>query len=660
MLLQGTTAKLYLNRELVAVKLNCIVPPEVKRSSNYIGRSNWARDGYADALIDDIAIYSRALNESEIEALFFDGDGSEILFTENFGKPALHSWLKGTSTGTFINSPGKRITGTLSPEELSVTQACGCGLQLYSFGKSTCAASCYDRYTSKLSLMLPDTEYITSISFNEMEIGSNWGSKGEIIIDGSTLEGFDFGRKPANDKNSDTICRQHSIFIGKRIKKVEFVVSDITSAGEILFDDIIVRYKKAEQVKEEPKPENNPQKPKQEIVKPEPGKEKPKPETPEEPPTEANPNPIINEPVTTTGNIAFSCTKTNPTGTYTSNGTITARASTLANGEYRFRITDNNNKKDSCTIVLGISDAFIPASKGLAKLYLEKADFAPGEKIKLKYKVSGLLISKDAWVGIIPSNIMHGMEELNDQHDIAYKYLGGKSGGEIIFSAPWKEGEYDFRLNNTNNNGIELGTISFQVLKQKADLCSFRYFNITHKTTQPSSPEIPDGTIEFSINKLTEGDFTLQLIDEKGQGRTCTQSLTTPLQVKCNGKNPTVTNASDGSAEVTISGGRKPFTINWNNEATAPRITDLEYGKYSVKVTDALQSSDSCNVTLIIPTSKPDNTRALLSDLVDSIFDTTGCQKRTTRFFHCWKRSNWHGDGFLQLLDSLGSKRLVN
>jgi hypothetical protein len=239
-LLQGSIAKLYLNRELVAIKQNCIIPPSVKRGKNYIGRSNWQQDGYTNATIDDITIFSRAINEAEIEALFYEGDNSQILLSADFENPVLHEWIKKTSTGTFINSPGVKNTTSLTPANVSIFQS---GNGVYDFGLSTCDASCYNQYTSTLGLMLPDTEYITSISFKDFELGQNWGSKGEIKLDGKILEDFEFGKKPNNDKKTDTSCRQHSIFIGERISKIEFVVSDITKLSESLLDDLVIRYK---------------------------------------------------------------------------------------------------------------------------------------------------------------------------------------------------------------------------------------------------------------------------------------------------------------------------------------------------------------------------------------------------------------------------------
>ena len=46
------------------------IPNNIERINNYIGRSNWAADGYYDGKIDDLRIYNRLLFEEEREELY--------------------------------------------------------------------------------------------------------------------------------------------------------------------------------------------------------------------------------------------------------------------------------------------------------------------------------------------------------------------------------------------------------------------------------------------------------------------------------------------------------------------------------------------------------------------------------------------------------------
>lgn len=94
-------------------------------------------------------------------------------------------------------------------------------------------------------------------------------------------------------------------------------------------------------------------------------------------------------------------------------------------------------------------------------LSLRNNVFSPGEEIVIAY-VHDDSFDDTAWVGIVPSNIPHGDEDVNDQHDLKYEYLYGKS-GELSFFAPVEPGEYDFRLHDSDGNGKEVDSVSFTV-----------------------------------------------------------------------------------------------------------------------------------------------------------------------------------------------------
>jgi hypothetical protein len=95
-------------------------------------------------------------------------------------------------------------------------------------------------------------------------------------------------------------------------------------------------------------------------------------------------------------------------------------------------------------------------------LTLGKTSFNPGESISVKYKTPSNYAS-NAWIGIIPSGIKHGKESLNDQHDITYKYLNNSTAGTLTFQAPTKPGSYDFRMHDTDNDGVEVASVTFTV-----------------------------------------------------------------------------------------------------------------------------------------------------------------------------------------------------
>lgn len=95
-------------------------------------------------------------------------------------------------------------------------------------------------------------------------------------------------------------------------------------------------------------------------------------------------------------------------------------------------------------------------------LRLSNNTVKPGETIQVNFTAPSGYAS-NAWIGIIPSDIQHGSEALNDQHDLSYKYLSKQTSGTFDFKAPVKEGNYDFRLHDTDNNGKEVAYVSFTV-----------------------------------------------------------------------------------------------------------------------------------------------------------------------------------------------------
>lgn len=96
-------------------------------------------------------------------------------------------------------------------------------------------------------------------------------------------------------------------------------------------------------------------------------------------------------------------------------------------------------------------------------MWLEKTSFSPGERIVVHFRAPASFPTS-AWIGMIPSNIPHGSEVTNDQHDIEYKYLKGMTSGTLYFTAPRKAGRYDFRMHDRDNGGTEVGSMSFDVV----------------------------------------------------------------------------------------------------------------------------------------------------------------------------------------------------
>ncbi len=93
-------------------------------------------------------------------------------------------------------------------------------------------------------------------------------------------------------------------------------------------------------------------------------------------------------------------------------------------------------------------------------LKLTQTNFSVGQKIEVLFTAP--LTYLDAWVGIVPSSTPHGSEAVNDERDITKQYLKNQASGILTFTV-LTAGSYDIRMNDTDNNGTEVASVSFKV-----------------------------------------------------------------------------------------------------------------------------------------------------------------------------------------------------
>ena len=151
----------------------------------------------------------------------------QLLLSENFEDGILDSLITIETVGTFNHLPGiKDITNFGS-------------MKAFGYGRSTCGSNCFNNYVTNFKITFPEPTYISIIYFKEMELYSNWGSKGTVYIDGipNNLHN-DFGRLPTNDGQPDTEYREQSFSINQYVTIIELEVSDITTSSEIFIDDL--------------------------------------------------------------------------------------------------------------------------------------------------------------------------------------------------------------------------------------------------------------------------------------------------------------------------------------------------------------------------------------------------------------------------------------
>ncbi len=160
----------------------------------------------------------------------------------------------------------------------------------------------------------------------------------------------------------------------------------------------------------------------------------------------------------------------------------------------------------------------------------------------------------NAWIGVVPSEVPHGDEGENDRHDVDYEYLKKRTSGTLELNAPAQMGTYDVRMHDSDLNGREVASASFEVVAvsgkvwlDKTDFATGEVMQVHFEVPAGLSPrawagivpsEVPHGdeatndkhdvsylylkglaggTLTFSAPS-TEGSFDVRLHDSSSGG----------------------------------------------------------------------------------------------------------------------------------------------
>ncbi|MDQ3049698.1 MAG: SprB repeat-containing protein [Bacteroidota bacterium] len=114
-----------------------------------------------------------------------------------------------------------------------------------------------------------------------------------------------------------------------------------------------------------------------------------------------------------------------------------------------------------------------------------------------------------------------------------------------------------------------------------------------------------NGATSEDISGLTAGTYTVTVTDENGCSVTGSAEIVQPdaaLEVNETHLDASCFDGSDGSIDLTITGGTAPYEVNWSNNSTDEDLTGLSEGTYSVVVTDFFGCTAGFSVDIEEPT----------------------------------------------------------
>ena len=155
---------------------------------------------------------------------------AQTVLNEGFESGISSPLISVVSAGTFQSGPGVIPNSNFG------------SAQAFTFGKSTCSSSCFNNYMTTLIITFPSPTFVAEISWKEMEIGGNWGSQGQLLLDDIPYAPNTLGALPINSGTPDASPRLQSFSINQTLSSIKLTVVDITSASEIVLDDLQIKY----------------------------------------------------------------------------------------------------------------------------------------------------------------------------------------------------------------------------------------------------------------------------------------------------------------------------------------------------------------------------------------------------------------------------------
>lgn len=112
------------------------------------------------------------------------------------------------------------------------------------------------------------------------------------------------------------------------------------------------------------------------------------------------------------------------------------------------------------------------------------------------------------------------------------------------------------------------------------------------------------GATSQDVTLLPAGTYSVTITDANGcktvSGIVINEPVS-PIAINSNVTDMSCNGNSDGSIDITVSGGTGPYTYSWSNGAMTEDLSSLSAGSYTITVTDANGCSENSNITVTEP-----------------------------------------------------------
>ena len=121
--------------------------------------------------------------------------------------------------------------------------------------------------------------------------------------------------------------------------------------------------------------------------------------------------------------------------------------------------------------------------------------------------------------------------------------------------------------------------------------------------TQPYTYKWSNGSTSKDLSNLLTGTYGLTVTDDNGCTSIKSFTITQPADIVITGvsTNPSCFNGTNGSVDITVTGGTMPYTYSWNGVAGGQDLNNSPAGTYTVVVTDKNGCSKSSVFVLTNP-----------------------------------------------------------